>query len=161
MSGRGLDRKRINVTQENIEESTRENSAKCMVASALKGNIAGCKKTHVDMQTMRFTDVHGIRRTYLTPAAVQAALVRYDAGDPVEPFSFNLPSAIHLSKPNNAVKSHATRRSVEVAPGHEGARARIGGKAIPMMGNATRRRFGIRNLRINAEGKVEQLGVEK
>lgn len=150
----------IKVTDRHITLAVPEHSSKCMVAEGMKDSIPGATKLHVDMQTLRYTDDKGVRRTYLTPSSVQSALVRFDAGDPVEPFAFHLPQVIHINKPTQQTKAHdTTGRKAEMAKGSV-ARARIGGKAVPIMGNATRRRFGIRNLRINQEGQVVQVGTD-
>jgi hypothetical protein len=149
--------RRVKVTQDHIDRATPEQSGRCMIAEAIKEMVPGAGKVHVDLQTIRFTDTEGIRRTYLTPGVAQAALVRYDAGDDVEPFAFNLPKPVHISTPTKQTKlSQATRKwqrkraSTETPP-------RIGGRPIPMLGNSTRRRFGIRGLRINQQGQVVQV----
>ena len=159
-------RKRIVVTDEHIARGIPELSSKCMVAEAMKDALPGALKPHADMQTLRYTDTKGIRRTYLTPASVQSALVRFDAGDKVEPFAFFLDTPIQISKPTASTKAKATMREREghgatrtVVAGQHKAPARIGGRPIPYLKTGTRRKFGIRNLRINQQGKVEQIGV--
>jgi hypothetical protein len=152
-----LSHARITVTQRHIDEAVPGHSGKCMVAEAIKDAIPGAMRADVDMQTMRFTDRDGVRRTYLTPGAAQQALVRFDAGDPVRPFAFNLPAVMHISRPTKQTKGNGdppaeTTRS-------KAARARIGGRPMPSQRSTTRRAFGIRRLRINQQGQVEQTGL--
>ena len=153
----GNKRPLIRVERRHIDGAVPENSAKCMVAEAVCASIDGALRPHVDMQTIRYTDPLGIRRVMLTPASVQAALVRFDAGDPVEPFAFILPDPIHVSKPTRATKGHTKHAAERTRT--DRARVRVGGRPVPILGSATRRRFGIRNLRINQQGQVVQLGT--
>jgi hypothetical protein len=153
------DRKMIRVEPAHITGAMPESSSKCMVAEAMRSSIPSATRPHVDMQTLRYTDADGVRRVYLTPASVQAALVRFDAGDPVEPFTFKLPDPIHISKRTRGIKSgEAKRRHVRTVVDRPGPR--VGGHSVPILGSATRRRFGIRHLRINQEGKVIQSSAE-
>jgi hypothetical protein len=152
--GQKLDRI-IKVQQKHIDQGIPESSARCMIAEALKDSIPGSKKVHVDMQTIRYTDDKGVRRTYLTNGSAQAALVRFDAGDEVLPFSVRLHQPIHISRG----RPQASKRKTEVARDHQ-PRARLGGRPVPVMGNSTRRKFGIRGLRINQEGQVVQSNLE-
>jgi hypothetical protein len=147
----------IPVLQKHIDEGVRESSIKCMGVEAIKDAIPDAHHVFVDMQTCRYTDGKGVRRTWLTPGPLQAALVRYDAGDEVKPFRFSLNSLLHVNKATPNVRGSADRikkEKLEIAP-----RARIGGKPVPVIQNSTRRRFGIRNLRINQQGEVVQQGV--
>jgi hypothetical protein len=146
--------RQITVEQKHIDLGLPDSSAMCMIAEAVKDQVPGCTKVHVDMQTVRWTGKDGIRRTYLTPAVAQSALVRFDAGDDVKPFTFRLSRLIHTTKAKNQNKAKA-----EHSPSGVSNRARVAGRAVPMLGNATRRRFGIRNLRINQQGQVVQLGT--
>src|SRR5215472_13072355 len=79
----------ISVTQEHIAEAERDSTGRCMVAEAIKSSIPGVSHVQVDMQTIRFTR-DGERETYFTPWDVGNAIVRFDGGDPIEPFSFRL-----------------------------------------------------------------------
>lgn len=153
MSKKWNDKRVITVEQRHIDEAMPESSAKCMIAEAVRESYPGSKRIHVDMQTIRYTDAKGVRRTYLTSTAAQHALVRFDAGDPVDPFRFMLHDLIHINRPHN---NESKKKRDARASGH----ARVGGRPV-VLGNATRRRFGIRNLRINAEGQVVQAGTVK
>jgi hypothetical protein len=130
-----------------------------MVAEAIKDAIPGATKVHVDLQTIRFTMVDArtgrkIRRTYLTPGKPQTALVRFDGGLLVEPFSFRLPTPMHVNE-LLAAKPRSPQQTRSDSP----KPPRVGGRPVPVIANSTRRRFGIRGLRINQAGEVVQAGV--
>jgi hypothetical protein len=116
----------IDVTAEMIDGAERDVVGRCMVAEALKA-IPGITRPSVDMQTIRFTR-DGERETYFTPWDVQNAIVRFDGGDPVEPFNFRLIFRNRVllqrrltdneSKPTLSARSraeYAAKRAKEVA----------------------------------------------
>jgi hypothetical protein len=79
----------IDVTEAHITEAERDVTGRCMVAEAIKASVPGVSHVQIDMQTIRFTR-NGERETYFTPWDVQNAIVRFDGGDPIEPFTFRL-----------------------------------------------------------------------
>jgi hypothetical protein len=79
----------ISVTEAHIAEAERDVTGRCMVAEAIKSSLPGVSHVQVDMQTIRFTR-GGERETYFTPWDVGNAIVRFDGGDPIEPFAFRL-----------------------------------------------------------------------
>lgn len=153
----------ITVTSDHILKSMPEDSSRCMVAEAVKDTYLGATKVHVDLQTIRYTAVNGDRRTYLTPGKVQAALVAFDAGDPVQPFDFVLGNPIHI-RLHRRVAPHSGKTLIRVSTDRRPDRAdetvkitKIGGANVPLFNTGTtRRRFGIRGLRINQSGHVVQ-----
>jgi hypothetical protein len=156
----------VRVEQRHIDEAIPNNSVKCMIAEAIRSSVPDVTHPHADIQTMRYTDAKGIRRTFLTPASVQAALTRFDAGDEVAPFAFSLPYPIHISKPTPAMVSGALKVKSERSPDTHFVRPRVGGKPTPVLQygpnggtRGTRRRFGMRALRINQDGTVAQTGL--
>jgi len=79
----------IAVSETHIADAERDVTGRCMVAEAIKANVPGVSHVQVDMQTIRFTR-NGERETYFTPWDVQNAIVRFDGGDSIEPFTFRL-----------------------------------------------------------------------
>lgn len=81
----------IEVTAEDIAGAMKEHSHMCMIAQAIKRQIPEVKMVGVDVQSITFTDVKKQRRVAcLTPQICQAALVRFDKGMVVKPFTFDL-----------------------------------------------------------------------
>lgn len=106
----------INVTAGIIAEAERDMTGRCMITNAIKACVPGVSRVETDMQTIRFTR-DGERETYFTPWDVQNALVLFDGGDAIEPFSFRLVYANRVilqrrivdeaSKPLEAARSRA------------------------------------------------------
>jgi hypothetical protein len=88
-----LSRVKIQVTAENIKRACRIDSRHCMIADAISARIPGVRNISVDMMTIRWSDPStGWRYIYLTPKPAQYALIDYDMGEPIEPFSFQVRS---------------------------------------------------------------------
>lgn len=97
---------KVVVKPEHIAEAVPKNSNHCMIADALEESYKGNGKkklkreasyVHVDLQTIRFTDIDkGVRYTYLTPPRAQAALLAFDGGQKPKPFSFILRDAVRI-----------------------------------------------------------------
>lgn len=79
----------VEVTEKDIERAVTKDSYTCVVAQAIMRTIPTASHIDVDIQTIRFTN-EGIRWQYLTPYAVQGYIVAFDAGDAIQPFSFQL-----------------------------------------------------------------------
>lgn len=83
----------IEVTGQDIERAHRNDSYKCVVAQAIARTVPDARRIEVDSQTIRFTSGDE-RLVYLTPYTVQGYVIAFDAGDPVEPFKFQLRNPI-------------------------------------------------------------------
>lgn len=82
---------RVSVGKEHIENGVAKNSQHCMIADAIKDARPKAQFIMVDLQSIRFSDpTKGVRYTYLTPAIAQSAILKFDRGDQVKPFSFSL-----------------------------------------------------------------------
>lgn len=140
---------KIYVTQKNIDEATPASSSKCMIAEAIKDSRPGAARVHVDIATIRYTDPQGNRKAFLTPSKCQVALVEFDAGIEQAPFSFYLGHPIHVRTiaPSARVRVYAQARTRRVPDLDV---TKINGTRPPVLRNVTRRRFGIRGLRVNA-----------
>jgi hypothetical protein len=135
----------VTVTAEIIDAAERDSTGRCMVTNAIKASVPGVSRVESDMQTLRFTR-DGERETYFTPWDVQNALVRFDGGDPIEPFSFRLVYRNRVivqraivdpaSKPVDAARSRALdarRRAEKVANDPDASdvkKARAAAKAV-------------------------------
>jgi hypothetical protein len=89
MSSSSRHRWNIEVTERDIERAIQNNSMKCMVAQAIAREIPDATFIDVDTQTVRFTRDNE-RLVYLTPYSVRDYVIAFDAGDPIEPFRFQL-----------------------------------------------------------------------
>jgi hypothetical protein len=89
MTDRQPTRINVTVTEKDIENAHRNNSYACVVAQAVARTVKDATRIEVDTQSIRFTR-NGRRLIYLTPYAVQGYIIAFDAGDPLEPFSFQL-----------------------------------------------------------------------
>jgi hypothetical protein len=103
--------RKVTVTADRIEHATQRDSRHCMIAEAIKGEFPRLTNISVDLQTIRYSDPRTRKRyTCLTPPMAGHALVEFDQGRPVEPFSITL-------KPVHVVASNAGGRK-----GKKGAR---------------------------------------
>ena len=86
---KGPTRFRIDVTERDIAKAEVNNSYKCVVSQAIARKVKDATAIETDSQAIRFT-LNGERLVYMTPYAVQGYVIGFDAGDPIEPFSFEL-----------------------------------------------------------------------
>jgi hypothetical protein len=157
----------IEVTQEAIVFACKASDSQCMIANAIRAS-EGRTRIEVDLATIRWTE-KGKRRTWLTPPVAQRALVAFDQGDEIEPFTLrlhhpaqvvNAPSSRRLS--DGKVKDR-TKAVTTTSNGPEHAPTIQGGKSMPRapLNNAgppnitlgqkkvagRERRYGIKQLR--------------
>jgi hypothetical protein len=102
----------IEVTEKDIAKAQRNHSYKCVVSQAIARALPDATRIETDNQTIRFTQ-NGERLVFLTPYAVQGYVIGFDAGDEIQPFSFQLRNPIR------------TKRTRLLAAGAEANRARI------------------------------------
>jgi hypothetical protein len=82
---------KIHVTPELIERATYRDSRHCVVAEALQLARPHFKNILVDLQTIRWTNPRTRKRYIcLTPEIAGQALVDFDQGNPIQPFTVNL-----------------------------------------------------------------------
>lgn len=85
----------IPVSSRIIANAIKADSHHCMIADAIKKRIPKAQYISVDLQSVRFTDPdEGIRYKYFTPLFGQQALVKFDRGDVVKPFTITLKDGI-------------------------------------------------------------------
>ena len=152
----------VKVTQDLIDVSSQRDSSHCMIADAVAKTIPNARYISVDLATIRFTDMTaGIRYIYLTPRHAQEALIAFDQGEKVEPFSLQLRGAHVLptgnarraraslqpqSSPNSTNNTPPERRDGEAPP--------IG----PLAGGAVRNRRGAKNVASAGTGNANRTG---
>ncbi len=133
---------RVNVTEADIERSEQRDSRQCMIAEAIKRENPKVRNVLVDIQTIRWTDPkRHTRYVALTPEAAAVALVEFDQGRKVEPFSFGL-------KVTQRTPSQATVKD-------DGEQLSLTGKA-PLTKSKRRRQVKRRGLkRLDEQGVIE------
>jgi hypothetical protein len=96
---------RVDVTEAIIERACQADSSHCMIAEAIKEQLPDVQHVAVDLQTIRYTRTGtGRRYIVLTPPSAQLAIIEFDQGRAVPPFSVTL-------KPAQIVKSNRSKRS--------------------------------------------------
>jgi hypothetical protein len=88
----------VQITQEDIDQATPEDSSHCMIAQAVAREV-GCTErwVSVDLQLIEFSDPkRHLRVAYLTPDLAQQRLLDFDAGRPVEPFTITLQRPVQV-----------------------------------------------------------------
>ena|SRR5215831_3564918 len=170
----------ISITDKDIEKAHRNNSYKCVVAQAIARTIPDAHHIEVDTQTIRFTDRHE-RKAYLTPYAVQGYVVAFDAGDHIEPFSFQLRKPVPVRQPkltSSGKLAHQARVRARRHAQKSGEDSKIAGReayesvkaehpgrvfevstgarmAPPRVFKLKQRTYGMRVLRINRQEQAE------
>ena len=159
----------LEITEDIIASAERRNSGHCMIAETVKVAVPDASYVTVDLQTIRFTILKlGLRFTYLTPGPAQAALVNFDQGDHTEPFSIRLRGG-HATKAGRKLKAKDADRDKTTLTKKAGTTTRVGGRPPPLAalmntspkngkgtqakkdhttGVGTRRKFGIKNLKL-------------
>jgi len=129
---------KINIKRIHIAGAIKGDAYHCMIAAAIKEKFPKVRWVMADYQTIRWTDrERGMRYKYLTPLPAQRALLKFDRGEPVAPFTIGLSAPIlrhihpltrRVEKPNKAKRkapNTARYKHKKVAP--EAAAARIYG----------------------------------
>src|SRR5678810_215657 len=85
----------IKVEQHHIDHAIQNDSHHCMIADAIRDHYQDAKYIVVDLQSIRFSflgdkTTQGVRHKYFTPPKAQLALLKFDQGEEVRPFSFDL-----------------------------------------------------------------------
>jgi hypothetical protein len=111
---KGKTRFQIKVTPEDIAKAKRNDSYKCVVTQAIARAIPDATRIETDTQTIRFT-WEGNRYMFLTPASVQGYVIAFDAGEPLDPFSFHLRDPFPARRNVYAPKGERANRARKVA----------------------------------------------
>lgn len=144
----------IPITQEIINNAVVRDSSHCVVADAIRAAIPEAKRVTVDLQTIRFT-VNDERVVYLTPAAQQTMLVRFDQGVIPAPGDMYLSHAIQRvpARTRTAENPQQPKKTTVRRRGREGTEVEVtveGGRLPPTAAlsnrRGRRRTFGLRTL---------------
>lgn len=82
---------KVNVTPELVDRAVQRDSRHCMIAEAIKEQNPHFRHILVDLATIRWTNPRtGKRYVCLTPEVAGSALVAFDQGQSIEPFSFTI-----------------------------------------------------------------------
>lgn len=130
----------ILVTRQDIDLGVRDQSAHCIVATAIGRQIPEATRISVDAQSVRFT-IGRKRLVFLTPPKVGEYVIAFDAGD----FERIQPMGFKLSNPLVAATSRP-RASRLIVKGEHAAEA---GASHPP---SRTRAFGQRAFRVNRPG---------
>jgi hypothetical protein len=100
---------KINVGTLDIATAEKKDSRFCMIAEAIRRDYPQLRNVQVDTQAIRVTDRQAREQlTFMTPLQVQVAIVQFDEGDSLEPFTAT------LREPRVRQISKATKNGVEV-----------------------------------------------
>lgn len=129
---------KVNITDELVQRACQRDSRHCMIAEAIKLTRPDYKNILVDLQTIRWTNPRtGKRYICLTPEAAGQALVLFDRGEPVQPFTLNLKPAQVTSvvtrevQPDGSKRQRSSRGRRRLKIGDGGAPVIQGGKPLP------------------------------
>jgi hypothetical protein len=103
----------IKVTEEITKRACRKNSRHCVIVEAIREAVPTAVLITVDLQTIRWSDKGlGLRYIFLTPLAAQKALVRFDAGEQISAFTFQLRGgkAVSMYKGGSLTKNKDPQR---------------------------------------------------
>lgn len=130
-------RVKFEVTAEIIKNACKENSRHCMIAQAVAATLPHVRNISVDMMTIRWSDPErGWRYIYLTPKPAQYALVDYDMGLKIEPFTFQVRSGhatpMYLGTGKQRKRAHQVRANKILKVSDKTIVCSIGRDSVPM-----------------------------
>jgi hypothetical protein len=131
---------RVEVTQQDIDRGRPRDSGRCVVATALARSLPEAHHFLVDVAAIRFT-LNEERWHYIPPTVVAAYVVAFDAGDVLEPMTFELRDAL--------VRPIVRRPGVGGRP--PGSNVASKERTPPLFGGGRKRDYGSRSLRINQD----------
>jgi len=127
----------VSVTQDDINEGVRDQSAHCIVATAIGRSIPEALRISVDVQTIRFT-IGKERLIYMTPREVGRYILAFDAGN----FAAIKPMKIEIADPQVAEPKRKSASRLIVKGGNEKSKQQ---NTVP----TRTRSWGIRTFEIN------------
>jgi hypothetical protein len=136
-----MPRIRIAVNHKHIAGALKGDATHCMIAQAIKEKFPAARWIMVDLQTVRWTNRNeGLRYKYLTPLAAQKALLKFDYGETVTPFRFQLSAPVVIEPV--AVSGERTKKAKAVRKPNTAKYKH--NKAAPEASSV--RRHGLRNI---------------
>jgi hypothetical protein len=116
----------VDVTEKDIARAKRNDSYICVVSQSVARARPAATNIETDTQTIRFSE-HGKRFVYLTPYAVQGYVIAFDAGDPIQPFKFQLRNPIKVSQKRRTPKGASANAAATRARARVRQKARAAG----------------------------------
>jgi len=168
---------KVTVDEPIIERACQRDSRHCMVAEAIQAQHPKWRNISVDVATIRWTNPKTrMRYTALTPDSIRGAILAFDQGEPVRPFSFTL-TPVHRIRSTVGTKSRSRtqpelfpeaeaerqrqRRAPKIVTGSSGSQIIEGGPALPrghMGGSATSGATRPGELEVTETGNVRLSG---
>lgn len=105
---------KVNVTARHIEEAKCGNPYHCMIAEAIRDSVPNAQyvivRTNGITITQRRKNGVSVRSRWMVPTKAARAIIRFDAGDSVSPFSFE-PTMVdrHELKPRTDLQREMDR----------------------------------------------------
>jgi hypothetical protein len=125
---------KIAVTEPLILRACQRDSRHCMIAEAIQAARPHWKNISVDLATIRWTNPKTSKRYIaLTPEAAGQALVKFDQGEDVEPFSLTITPVqeIALRRDKRGHQAPASPRQQQLVVDDHGRTTIVGGKPLP------------------------------
>ncbi len=144
---------RFKVTAEIIKEAKKADSSYCMIAETIERARPHAVAVTVDLQAIRYTDrKNGERYVWMTPPGAQKALIAFDQGEPVAPFTVSLRTPIQrVPIQKRGVSSASKKVTVPVKNTNKRGEFQIVGGQLPpvaVLSNRGRvRKFGLKQLK--------------
>ncbi len=114
---------KVPITVWDVTFAEKKKSRFCMIAEAIKRVHPSIHHVQVDTATITFTDsATGKRLQYLTPPAAQMAIIQFDDGDNVEPFTLDLKNPI--VERSQRVVTRAEGKTARMVRGKKGVNRR-------------------------------------
>jgi hypothetical protein len=109
-------RVKFQVTAENIKDACKADSRHCMIADAIATQLPDVRNISVDMMNIRWSNpATGWGYIYMTCKPARFALVGFDMGLSIEPFTFEVRSGLatpmNLGSGKNRRRAHKVRES--------------------------------------------------
>lgn len=132
-----VSRVKFQVTADNIKEACRADSHHCMIADAITARLPGVRNISVDMMHIRWSDpAKGWRYIYQAPKSAQIALIDFDMGLEIKPFSFEVRSGVatpmNLGRDKNRKRAHKVRENKIVKVTDKTMVHSVASRSVPM-----------------------------
>jgi hypothetical protein len=121
---RPIKRLTVKVNQEEIENAMRANSKKCMIQQSIERDYPILENISVDRNLVRATDPErNVIYTFDIAALAKAAILKWDSGESIGPFSFTLRHPV--------VRERVKRKDGYMRPKHKEDAAKRSRGAVP------------------------------
>lgn len=124
---------KVAVTEPLIERACQRDSRHCMIAEAIQAARPHWKNISVDLATIRWTNPKTSKRYIaLTPPDAGVALVEFDRGEAVEPFTLNLTPVQEIPlRRDKSGRQRSAQNQAQLRIDDQGRAVTVGGKPLP------------------------------